>query len=336
MVNVLVSINCTTYNHEKYIADAIESFLMQVTDFNYEILIGEDCSTDNTKQIVEEYARLYPEKIRLITSSHNVGARLNSQRLINQSRGKYIAECEGDDYWIDPYKLQEQVDYMESHQECSICFHAAKIIQAPKKPTGMKIRPYTINKICPIEDFISGGGFCPTGSLLYRKKLMEDPPDFYMRAHVGDYPMQLILASKGYAYYMDKYMAVYRIGVKGSWSSRKSKGENYKGKMININGGDIALLKDFNNFTRFKYEKAIENTILKKEFEIQLLKGNINAIKNSKYKMYIDGLSMKQKLKIYARCFFPNIYVSLARLKPYIYRVLLFLNMKERQKNGTK
>jgi len=155
---VLVSINCTTYNHEMYIADAIESFLMQKTNFDYEILIGEDCSTDNTKKIVEALAKKHPNKIRVITSSKNVGARKNSMRLLENSRGKYIAECEGDDYWTDPYKLQKQMDYMVSHPNCSMSFHASEIIKAPNHATGMVVKPYKQSKKSTVEDIIIGGG----------------------------------------------------------------------------------------------------------------------------------------------------------------------------------
>ena len=132
-VSILVSINCITYNQEEYVADAIEGFLMQKTDFDYEILIGEDCSTDNTRKIVEEYAAKYPDKIRLITSERNVGCRKKfTEGFSSNSKGKYIAECEGDDYWIDPYKLQKQVDYLEGNPECTLCFHAAELVRAPK------------------------------------------------------------------------------------------------------------------------------------------------------------------------------------------------------------
>lgn len=338
MGSLLVSINCTTYNHEKYITDAIEGFLMQITNFEFEILIGEDCSTDNTMLIVEQYANSYPDKIRVITSAQNVGARNNSQRLWENSKGKYIAECEGDDYWTDPYKLQNQVDYMENHPDCSLCFHAVEIVQATQK-TGMKISPYALSKVSPISDIIiGGGGFCPTVSLMYPKKLMENVPDFYLRAHVGDYPMQLILASKGSVYYFNKCMAVYRIGVKGSWSNRRNIGESNKEKMIRINKGDITLLTEFNSFTNFLYKREIEFTVLKKEFEIQLLKGNKSAMKDCKYKEYKDGLSTKQKLKLYSRCFLPNLYLGLARLKPFIYRIFSTIkSFKRKEKfNATR
>ncbi|MDI2586532.1 glycosyltransferase family 2 protein [Psychrobacillus sp. NEAU-3TGS] len=311
-----MSINCTTYNHENYIADAIESFLSQKTNFNYEILIGEDCSTDNTKQIVEKYAKMYSEKIKLITSSHNVGARKNSLRLIENSKGKYIAECEGDDYWTDPYKLQRQVDYMENHPDCSLCFHSAEIIQAPDKSTGRMIRSYFEDTISPIGDIISGGGgFCPTPSLLYPKRYMETPPSYYLKAPIGDYPMQMYLASQGYAYYMDRCMSAYRTGVKGSWTNRMSFGSNIKGKIIQINEGIIQLLDGFSESTKHEYQNEVNKAKQKIEFELLILKKQKKEQKYFNFGKYSWLLKIKARIKIFIRCNYPKLFLKLSKLK---------------------
>lgn len=324
-MSLLVSINCITYNHEEYIADAIEGFLMQKTDFDYEILIGEDCSTDRTRRIVQEYIDKYPGKIKLVTSEQNVGAGKNSKRIFELSQGKYIAECEGDDYWVDPYKLQKQVDYLEENPDCTLCFHAAKIIRAPQKITGRKIKPYNIDRISPIEDIISGGGgFCPTMSLVYPRKLLESPPVFFTTAHVGDYPMQLFLASQGYAYYMDDCMSVYRTDVKGSWTSHLNSSANLKEKMIEVNEGDIQILDGFNKYTKFKYHKSVEKAILEKEFAISIIRGKTKEPKNGQYKAYVNSLSLKKKLKMISLNNFPRSYGKLAEFKNYIFNIKLF------------
>ena len=101
-----------TYNHEKFIAEAIEGVVMQKTNFQFELVIGEDCSTDNTRAICIEYQKKYPDIIRLRLPETNQGMMLNWINNINSGRGKYIALCDGDDYWTDPYKLQKQVDFM--------------------------------------------------------------------------------------------------------------------------------------------------------------------------------------------------------------------------------
>ncbi len=119
----MVSICCITYNHETFIAKAIEGFLMQQTSFPFKIIIGEDYSTDRTRDIVQKYARRHPELINLIISDTNVGILVNERRVMLEAKGKYIAFCEGDDYWTDPFKLQKQVDFLETHPEYSVCFH---------------------------------------------------------------------------------------------------------------------------------------------------------------------------------------------------------------------
>lgn len=127
MKEPLVSIVCITYNHEPYLRQALDSFLMQKTSFAYEIVLAEDCSTDGTREICMEYAAMYPDIIHYIWSENNVGAVENEARAIRAAKGKYIALCEGDDYWTDPKKLQKQVDFLESHPEYSVTFHRYKI-----------------------------------------------------------------------------------------------------------------------------------------------------------------------------------------------------------------
>lgn len=120
----LVSVNMQTYNHERFIRQAIEGVVMQETDFEYELIIGEDCSTDRTRGICFEYQKKYPDKIRVLWAEENVWrASGNVLRCLVRSRGKYVAYCEGDDYWTDPKKLQKQVEYMETHPGCAMTFH---------------------------------------------------------------------------------------------------------------------------------------------------------------------------------------------------------------------
>jgi glycosyltransferase involved in cell wall biosynthesis len=118
----VVSVHMITFNHEPYVARAIEGVLMQETDFPIELVIGEDCSTDRTREIVLEYQKKHPETIRVIASARNVGPSVNELRTDKACRGKYVAYCEGDDYWHHPLKLQKQVDYLESHPEVGLVF----------------------------------------------------------------------------------------------------------------------------------------------------------------------------------------------------------------------
>ena len=123
MNNTIVSVCMITYNHENFIREAIDGVLMQKTDFPIELIIGEDCSTDGTRKIVMEYARKYPDIIRPLLPDSNLGMMKNFIETMQAATGKYIALCEGDDYWTDPYKLQKQVDFLEANEEYSLCCH---------------------------------------------------------------------------------------------------------------------------------------------------------------------------------------------------------------------
>lgn len=130
MQTPLLSIITITYNHESFIAKTIEGVLMQRVNFSIEFIIAEDCSTDNTLGIIVEYQKKYPDLIKVITSESNVGAVLNERRAMLAAKGKYIAFCEGDDYWTDPFKLQKQVDFLEQNPDYSVTFHRCEHIDA--------------------------------------------------------------------------------------------------------------------------------------------------------------------------------------------------------------
>ena len=121
MERPFVSVLMTTYNHGSYLAKAIESVLQQQTSFAFELILGEDCSTDHTLSICHQYVERYPDKVRLITSDHNVGWRANYRRTFEAARGRYVAYCDGDDWWCDVHKLAKQVEWMEAHADCGLC-----------------------------------------------------------------------------------------------------------------------------------------------------------------------------------------------------------------------
>src|SRR5664280_1048957 len=126
--NTMVSVNMITYNHESYIVKAIEGVLKQKCNFKIELIIGEDCSTDNTAEIVKIYAQKYPEIIKARCNVLNMGMMTNAVKNLSECAGKYVAICEGDDYWTDPYKLQKQVDFLEANTDFVISHHNMKVI----------------------------------------------------------------------------------------------------------------------------------------------------------------------------------------------------------------
>ena len=308
----LVSISCITYNHEKYISDALDSFLMQKTDFDFEILIHDDASTDRTADIIRDYERRYSNIIKAIYQTENQYTKVIDRMFytFNDSRAicKYIALCEGDDYWTDPYKLQKQVDYMIKNPECSMCIHSADLVDVDKKLQGIEYRPYKESRIVSIDDLIIGGGnFCATASIMYYSKIFKDPPEFFMEAHVGDFPLQLILASKGQVYYIDESMCVYRVGVPGAWTTNLNSGKDSKEKNIRNWENDIKLLKEFDIYTMKRHKKTIDLAINNRELQILLTSRKKGEIKKSQCKEYYNNLNISKKIRINIKYYFPKL-----------------------------
>lgn len=302
MIEPLVSICCITYNQEGLIVDAIESFLMQRTTFPIEILIGEDCSTDGTEKIVREYERLYPGKVRLFVSEQNIGGMRNLQNLIKNVKGRYIALCEGDDYWLNPDKLQKQVDVLEQSAERMMCFHGAKVVNARKIPLGKIIRPFNEEHQCTTEEIIRiAGSGIPTPSKLYRRKALENPPDWYLNAHVGDMASDLLLASKGKVIYIDEIMSAYRMAVKGSWSRRLYSGPDILNKKIEMMEKDIALYESFNAATQYEYNQVISHVNQGINLGIALISIKGFRSKIEKSKAIIQHLGIKRGCRMVAK-----------------------------------
>lgn len=225
-MNPLVSICCTTYNHELYINDAIEGFLMQKTNFPIEIIIHDDASTDKTALIIKEYADKHPGLIIPILQKENQwsqGIRPSLKFVWPRTQGKYIALCEGDDYWTDPNKLQKQVDLLEKNQEFSICFHEVKILKE-----GILCDDFITNRRIDRSKHIydtydlSFGNFFHTPSVLFKNIPSIYENELIFKSPVGDYILWLLLSTFGPIIRIDDIMAVYRINDGGIWSSIES------------------------------------------------------------------------------------------------------------------
>ena len=233
MGNPLVSVWMITYNHENYIAQALESVLMQKTNFDFEIVIGEDCSTDNTRNILQDFEIKYPKVIHAIYHEKNVGALSNAYEFaLPKCRGKYIACLEGDDYWTDPLKLQKQVDIMESNAEYSFCFHNAityYVDRNAKEDFNRNLK----SKIYKTKDLLSKRWFIPTASLLIRKVMMPEPfPKWFYNVCQGDYALELLLSTKGDFFYINEKMSVYQKNSINSLSLTGPKGKESLKKQL--------------------------------------------------------------------------------------------------------
>lgn len=268
MDEIVVSVVCNTYNHEPFIADAIESFLMQKTSFKYEVLINDDASTDKTAELIKRYEEKYPKIIKPIYQTENqlskgiIIGRINADRSV----GKYIALCEGDDFWIDPNKLQKQTDFMENNPEYTLCVHAATRIHALTNVRLKDVRPSRFSKDFGTEEVIfGGGGIFPTNSMFYRRKESELKPDFYNNSPVGDYPLAIFLSLIGKVYYIDEFMSTYRYGVPGSWTEREFSTIEKKIEHFKIMEN---MLRELNEYTKNRYLDVIEKTISKNRIKL--------------------------------------------------------------------
>ncbi len=223
--NIMVSIVCDAYNHEKYIGDALEGFLMQKTNFAFEILVHDDASTDRTAEIIRDYEKRYPDLIKPIYETENQYSKQDGSLAriqFGRVKGKYTAICEGDDYWTDPLKLQKQFDAMERNPQVDMCAHKAKWIDARTNHV-QKSFPH-INKtriLTPKQVICGGGGLFATCSLFYRSTINQNPPMFRIFL-TTDYTLQISGALRGGILYLNEEMSVYQNMTIGSWSERTS------------------------------------------------------------------------------------------------------------------
>ena len=213
--NPLVSIKCMTFNHEKYIAQCIEGFLIQKTNFPFEILIHDDCSTDKTESIVREYEKRFPKIIKGLYETENQwqkGCGAHHTKIDAAIKGKYIAVCEGDDYWIDENKLQMQVDFLENNPEYGMCYTKAQTYiqnekRFAKKTTGKFVDGF--------NDLLLNGSRIPTLTTVYRKDLLDKYQEDINPADkgwmMGDVPMWLYFTYFSKIKFIDEVTAVYRV-----------------------------------------------------------------------------------------------------------------------------
>lgn len=262
-----------TYNHEHYIAHAIESVLIQNTLFDYELVIGEDCSTDRTREILLQYQKNYPDKIKIFLNKENIGGHKNFLRTLSACTGDYIALLEGDDFWIDPNKLQKQVNFLDSHPDCSICFH--KVIGVFEN-NPLKKNTYgpskKIETITTIKDLLTEN-YLPTLSVMYRRDNIPPIPEALTKFWMLDWPLHILVAGTGDIGYLDEEMGVYRSHQNGICSRINP---------VQSNLEIIKMLDFFNSFFNYKYNRIILSTLSKYYYELSLIHIHLNDITTAK------------------------------------------------------
>lgn len=310
----LVSISCITYNHAPYIRRALSGFLSQKTNFPFEILIHDDASTDETQEIIREYEEKYPDIIKPIYRTENQYSKgiRNISGAFNfpRARGKYIAMCEGDDYWCDDGKLQLQADYMEAHPECTMCFHAAKVITESEAFVRKEMRPYRGDRSLSAAEVIDTPCNYPTASLFFRTELATKLPDWYHKCPIGDVPIHIFMAAHGSVYYFDRQMSVYRLGVATSWTTEMDKGDRETvRKRYEAHLSDLRkMYEGFNRDTEDKYRAQTEAALKRKAFLVELNARNLSVLKDPENRSFVRELPQPQRFLLKLEAAHPGLY----------------------------
>lgn len=256
-IKMKVSVCIVTYNHAKFVRQTLDSVLSQQTTFDFEVIVGDDLSKDNTREILAEYQTRYPDKIRLLLHPTNLGnnGMHNALSTFKEARGEYIAQMDGDDYWINPHKLQKQADMLDQHPDYSACFtNALKVFEdeqyEPFVLVDEKKPAYTVDDLIGEEEIF----FMATSSIMFRKNAIPEYPAWYYLSQSGDIPRNVLLAKAGPIGYIDETMSVYRKNRGGA-----SYSDNEKDKAFLNNR--ILMYSNINSELDYKYDKLLRKNI---------------------------------------------------------------------------
>jgi len=266
MPKPLVSVCCLTYNHEPYISDCIEGFLLQKTNFTYEVLIHDDASTDKTPKIIREYEKKYPDIIKPIyqkSNQYSRGVRPTFEFNIPRAKGKYIALCEGEDYWTDPLKLQKQVDFLESHKDFVGVFHSTDYIDEREKNSKPKLWRQYKRDVYSAKDTIRKTSLFHTSSYCFRNLNYDFSLLNNSRIVSADMLLLGIISKFGKLKLLHDTMSVYRRNFGGVTSS-ESKIKYHKNR--------IALNKTLNAYFDYQYNTKAQQVINYHKNELVRLK----------------------------------------------------------------
>lgn len=312
--DIIVSVNCLVYNHAKYLRKCLDGFVMQKTNFKFEVLIHDDASTDGSQDIIREYEEKYPDIVKPIYQKEN---QYSKHILISETyqyprvKGKYIAFCEGDDYWTDPYKLQKQFDIMEKNPNCSICVHRVKDVLENGEDSGkchpnfsMEEGVINLKKYLDIASNYSAYPFQTTSYFMRTDETNElafNPPTFFEKFGVGDIPTMLFALTKGDMYYIDEIMTCYRLQAKGSWSSNIANNEKEKLAYLEklVYGYSI-----FDDCTNHEHHNEIEKICEEKKFRIAFLSKDYKCLLKKEFKKF---LTTKERLYFVGMACFPKL-----------------------------
>ena len=312
---IMVSVICVTYNQSKYIEETLNSMINQITNFRYEIIIHDDCSTDGTVEIIKKYEDKYPDIIKPIFEEENQYS-LGNEILdicFKKSRGKYIALCDGDDFWCDQNKLQKQFDFMESKEKCSLVTSEYKVLSEIDNRYYPIKNSYKQGTSYSTREIISGDGslFC-TNTMFFRSKYVRDLPSFYYNAPIKDFPLTIFLSLKGEVYCINDVMSVYRKNAIGSWSNNMSSG-NYTIKQNKFFHQLKNMFDEIKTYTNHKFDKEIDMFLLRKELDILVNTQQYDIIKNNsnKFELLYKSGNLKDRIKHYLKVKNPSFYFKI-------------------------
>lgn len=305
---IMVSISCAVYNHEKYLRQCLEGFVKQKTNFKFEVLIHDDASTDGSADIIREYEAKYPDMIKPIYQTENQysqGIKIGFVHQYPRVKGKYFAICEGDDYWCDENKLQRQFDALESNPNCSICTHLVQCIKEddsilentfPSRSLQQKAysdKEYMgIIKNFHVYPFQTSSYFIRASII---KEIEKNYPEFMNISKVGDIPMMLLCANYGGVYFINEKMSCYRTNSIGSWTNDQLVDLD---KKIATKQVMLDVLNSYNEFSNCKFKDEIEECKIIWEFDILDLKKDYKSMLKKKYRKRFKRYSIKHRMLV--------------------------------------
>lgn len=307
--NVAVSIICNVYNQEAYVRSALEGFVMQQTDFVFEVLVHDDASTDHTAEIIKEYEQKYPELIKPIYQTENQYSkrdgtikRLQSER----AKGKYVALCEGDDYWTDPLKLQKQYNFMEKNPDYTMCGCGTKWLnmlsgKIEKQNMEKEDRDFSLEELLIPKN----GRAFTTVSFFLKTNVWKTVPRWGFP--VGDLPMTYYAAMQGKVHMLAEDMCVYRWHAAGSWTEKNDDDSiraNTCEKMI-------AGYENMNRDTKYKYDALLQKRITQRKYTLALMRHDFQAIQSEELVEIYRSRDFVHRLSDRIHCKHPKLYRKL-------------------------
>lgn len=325
--NILVSVVCDVYNHEPYLRQCFDGFVMQKTNFKFEVLVHDDASTDKSAEIIIEYTNKYPDIFKPIIQKENQyskGVSIWKTYQFPRVQGKYIAICEGDDYWISKDKLQKQIEVLQRYNCCSMvctrtCYFSQRQMRYVSENRCLKKTGFLECK----NVILKGGEYISTASICFKKEVLDKYPLYCRKCYIGDYPLQIMCAMKGKVYYIDEKMTVYRMDNVLSWCGREASAidvynvEKYKRKMtlLDMLYGFSQDYPQYSDFFVKRIAFSINNEITR-HISKKVAKNILYF-----YNKYIDEFKWNWRIDLMMRLYIPQkvlgVYTKIASLLCY-------------------